>query len=109
MTTNETKSVEPGLPALSAAPSGPTDEASQPARPRALRIGDRVRSHVDDVCVSVGLTGLVVNVAPPRYGLPARARILWDNETVSMADATTFEVVSPPETAATDDDESRVA
>lgn len=66
-----------------------------PARPRALRIGDKVRSFVDDVCVSVGLTGLVVNVAPPRYGAPARARILWDNETVSMADANTFEVITP--------------
>jgi hypothetical protein len=108
MTANETKSVEPGLPALSAAPAGPSDEPNQRARPRALRIGDRVRSHVDDVCVSVGLAGLVVNVASPRYGLPARARILWDNETVSMADATTFEVLSVPEGTATED-ESKVA
>ncbi len=71
----------------------PGEKAS--ARPRPLRIGDKVRSFVDDVCVSEGLTGLVVNVAPPRYGAPARARILWDNETVSMADATTFEVITP--------------
>ena len=77
------------------------------ARPRPLRIGDKVRSFVDDVCVSVGLTGLVVNVAPPRYGAPARARILWDNETVSMADATTFEVLGRDEGAV--DGESRVA
>ncbi len=125
MTTNEPMPVDQGLPALAAAPIGEAkhsalaalgrpaaaEPAAQPSadepaapRPRALRIGDRVRSHVDDVCVSVGLTGLVVNVAPPRYGLPARARILWDNETVSMADATTFEVISTPESAATDDE-----
>lgn len=68
-------------------------EKSQ-TKPHQLRIGDKVRSLVDDVCVSVGLTGLVVNVAPARYGMPVRARILWDNETVSMADAPTFHVVS---------------
>lgn len=97
-------------PAVQAAfgESGGSGDPARAARPRALRIGDRVRSHVDDVCVSVGLTGLVVNVAPPRYGMPARARILWDNETVSMADASTFEVLSNPETTTTDD-ESRVA
>lgn len=61
-----------------------------------LRIGDRVRSLVDDVCVTVGLEGLVVNVAPPRPYAPARARVLWDNETVSMADAPTFEVIPLP-------------
>lgn len=128
MTTNEETAVDQWLPAPPAALNGET-ESSEPsalgrhvpgtaaargtaadsaARPRTLRIGDRVRSFVDDVCVSVGLTGLVVNVAPPRYGMPARARILWDNETVSMADATTFEVLGNPDTTATDD-ESRVA
>lgn len=117
MNSNEDIPVDQGLPALAAAPIGeakhsgpaglgraipgtqvPAVEKSNGtdagAWPRALRIGDRVRSYVDDVCVSVGLTGLVVNVAPPRYGMPARARILWDNETVSMADATTFEVLT---------------
>jgi hypothetical protein len=89
-------------------PSGVAAEQETLRRPRALRIGDRVRSLVDDVCVSVGLEGLVVNVAPPRYGAPARARILWDNETVSMADGTTFEQLGGRETTATDD-ESRVA
>lgn len=83
---------------------GPT--AAQRLRP--LRIGDRVRSFVDDVCVSVGLTGLIVNVAPPRYGAPARARVLWDNETVSMADATTFEVLPAREDSVAGE-ESRVA
>lgn len=63
-------------------------------KPRGLRIGDRVRSLVDDVCVSVGLTGIVVNVSPPKPYAPGRARILWSNETVSMADADTFEVVA---------------
>lgn len=58
-----------------------------------LRIGDRVRSLVDDVNVSVGLQGLIVNVAPPRYLKPSRARVLWDNDTVSMADEPTFEVL----------------
>jgi hypothetical protein len=64
-----------------------------------IRIGDTVRSLVDDVNVSVGLTGLVVNVAPPRYQQPARARICWANDTVSMADATTFEVVAKKDAA----------
>jgi len=116
------KSVNQGLPAPSTAPIAEATSGGLPAlgrpiagsarpaqsvtasvketveRPRTLRIGDKVRSYVDDVCVSVGLTGLVVNVAPPRYGAPARARILWDNETVSMADATTFEVLAGRET-----------
>lgn len=130
MSINEEISAEQGLPALAAAPIGeaktsglaslgrpagaestPQGSADAPAaseRPRPLRIGDKVRSFVDDVCVSVGLTGLVVNVAPPRYGAPARARILWDNETVSMADATTFEVLTGRDEG-TADDESRVA
>lgn len=130
MTVNEEISADLGLPAVAAAPIGEAkssglppfgrsagpesmspqasaDAPAVPERPRQLRIGDKVRSFVDDVCVSVGLTGLVVNVAPPRYGAPARARILWDNETVSMADATTFEVLGRDEVAA--DDESRVA
>jgi hypothetical protein len=127
---NEEISADQGLPALAAAPIGeakgsglaalgrPDAESMTPqgsadvpavaARTRALRIGDKVRSFVDDVCVSVGLTGLVVNVAPPRYGAPARARILWDNETVSMADSTTFEVVTGLDERSADD-ESRVA
>lgn len=131
MSINEEISADQGLPALAAAPIGeakssglpafgrpadpetitPQGSAEAPApvqRPRPLRIGDKVRSFVDDVCVSVGLTGLVVNVAPPRYGAPARARILWDNETVSMADATTFEVLAGRDEGATDE-QSRVA
>lgn len=131
MSINEEISADQGLPALAAAPigeaktsglasfarpvgaesttpQGPNDAPAAAERPRPLRIGDKVRSFVDDVCVSVGLTGLVVNVAPPRYGAPARARILWDNETVSMADATTFEVVTGRDET-TADDESRVA
>jgi hypothetical protein len=118
VTFSEANSVDQGLPALAVQPIGEAKhsgmagigraapataaatsaEAEPPARPRQLRIGDKVRSLVDDVCVSVGLTGLVVNVAPPRYGAPARARILWDNETVSMADAPTFELLSGRET-----------
>jgi hypothetical protein len=128
---NEEISADQGLPALAAAPIGEAKSSGLPAfgrpadaepaapqgsaegsavvgRPRALRIGDKVRSFVDDVCVSVGLTGLVVTVAPPRYGAPARARILWDNETVSMADATTFEVLTGRDESAAAD-ESRVA
>jgi hypothetical protein len=131
VSSNEDISVDQGLPALSAAPIGEAKSSGLSAfgrpvpgsasesvtgsadrepveRPRALRIGDKVRSFVDDVCVSVGLGGLVVNVAPARYGAPARARILWDNETVSMADAHTFEVLGGQETAAASDDE-RVA
>lgn len=70
----------------------PTSHARTPA-PRPLRIGDRVRSLVDDVNQVVGLEGLVVNTAPPLYGQPARARVLWDNETASMANASTFEII----------------
>ncbi|WP_420119826.1 hypothetical protein [Nakamurella sp.] len=103
----------PGVPAppvvVPAAPVvAPVQAPTAAQRPRPLRIGDKVRSFVDDVCVSVGLTGLIVNVAPPRYGAPARARVLWDNETVSMADATTFEVLTVREESVADE-ESRVA
>ncbi|HEY5881182.1 MAG TPA: hypothetical protein VIU11_19880 [Nakamurella sp.] len=108
MAINKT-SVDQGLPAAATPqPAAVPADQETVGRPRALRIGDRVRSLVDDVCVSVGLDGLVVNVAPPRYGAPARARILWDNETVSMADATTFEQLSGRETTGTDE-QSRVA
>jgi hypothetical protein len=98
MSGSEVVSVHP-VPPSGPGPAG-QGAAAEPARPRSLRIGDKVRSLVDDVCVSVGLTGLVVNVAPPRYGSPARARVLWDNETVSMADATTFELLVEDESAA---------
>lgn len=130
MSPNEEFSADQGLPAPAAAPiaeatrglpafgssahagstnpQGSAGAAAMVERPRPLRIGDKVRSYVDDVCVSVGLTGLVVNVAPPRYGAPARARILWDNETVSMADATTFEVLAGRDEDAADG-ETRVA
>ena len=99
--------VVPAAPVVAPVPPPPaTPTAAQ--RPRPLRIGDKVRSFVDDVCDSVGLTGLIVNVAPPRYGAPARARVLWDNETVSMADATTFEVLTVHEESAAEG-RSRVA
>lgn len=88
-----------GIPFPGAAVSRTPDNRSIVKRPRALRIGDKVRSLVDDVCVSVGLTGLVVNVAPPRYGAPARARINWDNSTQSMADASTFELLATRESS----------
>ena len=112
MTIDAKNDLSQGVPALAAAPigeakSGGMLELTRPAvpgadqsgvkaataaskEPRPIRIGDKVCSFVDDVFVSVGLGGLVVNVAPPRYGRPGRARILWDNETVSMADASTF-------------------
>lgn len=70
----------------------PTSHARTPA-PRPLRIGDKVRSLVDDVNVHEGLVGLVVNTAPPLYGQPALARVLWDNDTVSIAAASTFEII----------------
>jgi hypothetical protein len=60
-----------------------------------FRIGDRVRSLVDDkVNIRCGLEGLVVNVAPPRYKAPARLRVLWSNDCVSMIDAPTVERVT---------------
>lgn len=63
---------------------------------RPLRIGDRVRCKVGDVLgfVDVGQTGLVVNVVPVRYGKPAQARVVWDNETVSMISAAHFERIA---------------
>jgi hypothetical protein len=83
-----------GIPIPGATVAKTPGDPGVASRPRPLRIGDKVRSMVDDVCVSVGLCGLVVNVAPPRYSAPARARVLWDNETTSMADASTFEVIT---------------
>lgn len=81
-----------GLPHPSVPHATPT------RRPRPLRVGDTVRSLVDDVCVTVGLTGLVVNVIHPGYGgnqgRTPRARVLWDNDTSSMAEYDTFEVVN---------------
>lgn len=57
-----------------------------------LRVGDRVRSVVDDVNVSVGLCGVVVNVIT-RVGDPTGgARVLWENDTVSIAESGTFVV-----------------
>lgn len=58
-----------------------------------LRIGDRVRCVIGDRFIDEGTEGLIVNVAPPRYRQPSRARVLWDNDCVSMADEPTFEVL----------------
>ena len=62
------------------------------------KIGDRVRCVKSDRFIEFGMTGLIVNVAPPRYNTPARARILWDNNCVTMTDATDFSVVPAPTT-----------
>lgn len=79
-------------------PHPSTPNATPDRRPRPLRVGDTVRSLVDDVCVTVGLTGLVVNVIHPGYGgnqgRTPRARVLWDNDTSSMAEYDTFTVVT---------------
>lgn len=77
----------------------PSTPAPTPGRrPRPLRVGDTVRSLVDDVCVTVGLTGLVVNVIHPgyggNYGRTPRARVLWNNDTSSMAEYDTFQVIT---------------
>lgn len=61
---------------------------------RPLRIGDRVRAVIGDVFVEAGQEGVVVNVAPSRYGQAARARVLWANETVSMISAAHFERIA---------------
>ena len=112
MTIDAKNDLSQGVPALAAAPIGEavssarlegtrppvpgSDQSSVRAattaskEPRPIRIGDKVCSFVNDVFVSIGLGGLVVNVAPPRHDKPARARVLWDNETESMADANTF-------------------
>ena len=63
-----------------------------------LRIGDRVRCTKGDWFISFGMTGIIVNVAPPRYNAPARARVLWDNGCVSMLDEPDFRVVPSPTT-----------
>lgn len=79
-------------------PHPSTPHAAPARRPRPLRVGDTVRSLVDDVCVTVGLTGLVVNVIHPGYGgnqgRTPRARVLWDNDTSSMAEYDTFTVIT---------------
>lgn len=64
----------------------------QPYTP-GLRIGDRVRSLVEDVNVQPGLEGVVTNTMPARPGLATRARIAWVNATISIAAADTFEVL----------------
>lgn len=63
-----------------------------------LRIGAKVRSLVDDCNVSVGLEGIITNVMPPRpTGFPfGAARVLWSNDTTSIANAETFEVIPEP-------------
>lgn len=67
----------------------------EPVAQSKLRIGDKVRCTVADILVPVGTVGFTVNVAPPRRGSPERARIYWENETVSMMDATDFEMITP--------------
>lgn len=66
--------------------------------PTGLRIGAKVRSLVDDCNVHVGLEGLIVNVMPPRpTGFPhGAARVNWANDTCSIANAETFEVIPQP-------------
>lgn len=66
---------------------------AMPPRPPAVRIGDRVRSLVVDVNVTPGLCGLVTNTVPPRWGQPARARVVWDNDTISITEVASFEVL----------------
>lgn len=83
----------PNFPWAKPTPEPTPDPIRPPTSLSKLRIGDRVRSLVDDVNVSAGLEGLIVNVVPPRYRQPSRARVLWDNDTVSMADEPTFEVI----------------
>lgn len=63
---------------------------------RRLRIGDRVRLTGCDPFVGCWMTGLVVNIAPSRYGQPDRARVLWDNQTVCMIETSKFVVTTPP-------------
>ena len=67
-----------------------TVEEVRPPNAPLVRIGDRVRSLVDDeVNIRVGLEGLVVN-ALDRI---KRVRVLWDNETASLVDAGTLEIL----------------
>lgn len=61
--------------------------------PIGLRIGARVRVTKGDQFVEEGMTGTVVNTAPPKPHAPARARINFDNDTICMMDATDFEVI----------------
>lgn len=62
---------------------------------RKLRIGDRVRLKGHDKFVGYWMTGLVVNIAPSRYGAPDRARVLWDNQTVCMIETSKFVITAP--------------
>lgn len=60
-----------------------------------LRIGDRVRLKGCDPFVGCWMTGLVVNIAPPRYGQPVRARVMFDNDVICIIEASKFVVTTP--------------
>jgi hypothetical protein len=64
-----------------------------------LRIGHRVVCTKGDGFISEGAQGLIVNVVPPRFNRPGRARVLWDDQCVSLIDATDFEVLPRAEQA----------
>jgi len=63
-----------------------------------LKGGVRVRSLVEDVNISVGLEGTILNVTP-QYMQEAKLMVLWDNQTRCFVKASTVEVV-PAEDAA---------
>ena len=63
-----------------------------------LKGGMRVRSLVEDVNVSVGLEGMILNVTP-QYMQEAKLMVLWANDTRCYVKASTVEVV-PVEDAA---------
>lgn len=67
----------------------------KPVKPTLVRIGCRVRLKVGDCFIDQGTTGLVVNVSPPRFGIrkDQTARVLWDNDCVSMASVVDLEIV----------------
>jgi hypothetical protein len=62
-----------------------------------LRIGARVRCTKGDWFIDEGTVGTIVNTAPARPGMPARARVMWDadegTQQVCMIDGTDIEVI----------------
>ncbi|MGB4767732.1 MAG: hypothetical protein WBP22_00585 [Candidatus Saccharimonas sp.] len=64
-------------------------------KPKApTRIGDKVKSLVDDgACVTIGLDGLVTNIISARGDRPSLAFVAWGNDTFSVANAGTLELL----------------
>lgn len=69
-----------------------------PDNPGEPRIGARVAVLIGDSFVSVGLTGRITNRVPTL----ASVRVLWDNDTASVARLSTLQVLDSCRSGSTD-------